>query len=89
MAKGEGDDQEPVKALFDGMSWKHFAGFLVAQLVVQTVVFRFVPELPPLTAALIFVGLFALFAVGMPLYLAKFPRPHMKSHPVPEADVQP
>jgi len=65
-----------VERIAEQYSWKHLV-FFVGFNVFAHVVFGWVlPEVPPLWVAVIFAALFAVFAIGAPLFLIRLRRRH-------------
>ena len=76
---GNGDEQQPFQ-----YTWKHFLGYVVCYSATFTIFNVFLPELPPLWSAILVAALFAVFAVALPLIVAR--RRGLAAHGLPKLD---
>ena len=76
---GNGDQQQPFQ-----YTWKHFLGYVVCYSASFTIFNVFLPEIPPLWSAILVAVLFTLFAVALPLIVAR--RRGLAAHGLPKLD---
>ena len=76
---------EPLETNEMTLSWKYWAGTILGWLLSYLAFNLLLPKLPPLWAALLIALLFAIFAVGLPLLMARIRRNDSPTAPQPSA----